>query len=201
MDLLSSRSIDAVKLTGDTSWVGDSTDDDLESGERDLESLESLQPLACLTGVLTRLTGILGYLCGVLGSGVLGRLSGVPDGVSDLLYDESCLGAGIDDGTAGLAEVSGTIPWFIRRCNNVHIDIKLISVAWLMEVGIAGKRLLVPVNTEASAVHLLAWFHGGVPWPPDPSIRTAVVDLGQVRRWERGTHQPRSGGESRRAVT
>ena len=28
-----------------------------------------------------------------------------------------------------------------------------------------------------------------------------VVDLGQVRRWERGTHQPRSGGESRRAVT
>ena len=28
-----------------------------------------------------------------------------------------------------------------------------------------------------------------------------VVDLGQVGRWERGTHQPRSGGESRRAVT
>ena len=29
----------------------------------------------------------------------------------------------------------------------------------------------------------------------------SVVDLGQVGRWERGTHQPRSGGESRRAVT
>ena len=28
-----------------------------------------------------------------------------------------------------------------------------------------------------------------------------VVDLGQVRRWERGKHQPSSGGESRRAVT
>ena len=27
------------------------------------------------------------------------------------------------------------------------------------------------------------------------------MDLGQVGRWERGTHQPRSGGESRRAVT
>ena len=154
MDLLSSRSIDAVKLTRDTSRVGDSTDDDLESGERDLESL------ACLTGVLTRLTGVLGYLCGVLGSGVLGRLSGVPDGVSDLLDDESCLGAGIDDGTAGLAEVSGTIPWSIRRCNNVHIDIKSISVAWLVEVGIAGKNgLLVPVKTEVSGPPA-----GGVPW-------------------------------------
>ena len=42
MDLLSSRSIAAVKLTGDASRVGDSTDDDLESGERDLEYLESL---------------------------------------------------------------------------------------------------------------------------------------------------------------
>ena len=32
-------------------------------------------------------------------------------------------------------------------------------------------------------------------------IESGVVDLGQVGRWERGTHQPRSGGESRRAVT
>ena len=32
-------------------------------------------------------------------------------------------------------------------------------------------------------------------------IKLVVVDLGQVGRWERGTHQPRSGGESRRAVT
>ena len=32
-------------------------------------------------------------------------------------------------------------------------------------------------------------------------FETGVVDLGQVGRWERGTHQPRSGGESRRAVT
>ena len=39
MDLLTSGSIAAEKLTGDASRVGDSTDDDLESGERDLESL------------------------------------------------------------------------------------------------------------------------------------------------------------------
>ena len=32
-------------------------------------------------------------------------------------------------------------------------------------------------------------------------LHPPVVDLGQVGRWERGTHQPRSGGESRRAVT
>ena len=42
MDLLPSGSRAAEKLTGDTSRVSDSTDDDLETGERDLESLESL---------------------------------------------------------------------------------------------------------------------------------------------------------------
>ena len=42
MDLLSSGSRAAEKLTGDTSRVGDSTDDDLETGERDLDLLESL---------------------------------------------------------------------------------------------------------------------------------------------------------------
>ena len=83
-------------------------------------------------------------------SGVLGRLSGVLDGVSDLLGVESCLGAGIDDCTAGLAGVSGAVPWSIRRCYNVHIDIKSISVTWLMEVGIDGKSgLPVPVKMEA----------------------------------------------------
>ena len=49
----------AVKLTGDPSCVGNSTDEDLETGELDLESRDSLQLLALLTGVLTRLSGVL----------------------------------------------------------------------------------------------------------------------------------------------
>ena len=69
----------AVKLTGDPSRVGNSTDEDLKTGELDLESRDSLQLLALLTGVLTRLSGVLVALCGVLRnlSGVLGVLSGV----------------------------------------------------------------------------------------------------------------------------
>ena len=124
MDLLASGCKAAVKLTGDPSRVGDSTDEDLETGERDLDSLDSLQLLARLTGVLTRLTGVLVDLCGVLG-----LLSGVLAGMADLLGVESCLGTGTDDWTAGLAGVSGTLAWSIRRCNNVHIDIKSTSVA------------------------------------------------------------------------
>ena len=49
MALLASGSIAAVKLTGDSSRAGDSTDEDLESGERDLDSLDSLWLLACLS--------------------------------------------------------------------------------------------------------------------------------------------------------
>ena len=92
MDLLASGCKAAVKLTGDPSRVGDSTDEDLETGERDLDSLDSLQLLARLTGVLTRLTGVLVDLCGVLG-----LLSGVLAGMADLLGVESCLGTGTDD--------------------------------------------------------------------------------------------------------
>ena len=143
MDLLASGSKAGVKLTGDPSRVEDSTDEDLETGERDLDSLDSLQLLARLTGVLTCLTGVLVDLCGVLG-----LLSGVLAGVADLLSVESCLGAGNDDWTAG---VSGTLAWSIWRCNNVHIDIQSTSVAWLMDLGIEGKSgLLVPVNMETS---------------------------------------------------
>ena len=78
MALLTYGSRAAVKLTGDPSRVGDSTEEDPETGERDLESQDSLQLLALLTGVLTRLSGVLVDLCGVLRnlSGVLGLLSG-----------------------------------------------------------------------------------------------------------------------------
>ena len=161
MDLLASGSKAGVKLTGDPSRVEDSTDEDLETGERDLDSLDSLQLLARLTGVLTCLTGVLVNLCGVLG-----LLSGVLAGVADLLSVESCLGAGNDDWTAG---VSGTLAWYIWRCNNVHIDIKSTSVAWLMDLGIEGKSgLLVPVNMETSGPPP-AVVAAGVPCPADPS--------------------------------
>ena len=145
MALLASGSIAAVKLTGDSSRAGDSTDEDLESGEHDLDSLDSLWLLACLTGVLACLTGVLACLTGALArltrelmelcgvwrnlSGDLGLLSGVLASVADLLLVESCLGAGTDDWTAGLVEVSGTLGWSIRRCSNVHKDIKSTSVA------------------------------------------------------------------------
>ena len=56
----------AVKLTGDPSCVGNSTDEDLETGELDLESRNSLQLLALPTGVLTCLSGVLVDLCGNL---------------------------------------------------------------------------------------------------------------------------------------
>ena len=171
-----------MKLTADPSRVGDSTDEDLESGERDLDSVDSLRLLACLTGVLVcikgvlaGLTGVLIELCGVWRnlSGVLGLLSGVLAYVANLLVVESCLGAGTDDWTAGLVEVSGTLAWSIRRCNNVHIDIKSTSVAWLMDLGIEGKSgLLVPVNMETSGPPPGA-VAAGVPCLADPSTPSA----------------------------
>ena len=92
------------------------------------------------------------------------------------------MGTGTDDCTAGLAGVSGAVAWSIRRCNNVHIDIKLISVAWLMEVGIDGKSgLLVPVKTEASGPPA-GVVPAGVPWPADPSTPTAGWRLFLVRK-------------------
>ena len=59
MALLESTSNAALKLSGDSSRAVDSTDEDLESGERDLESLDSLWFLARLTGVLGGLMGVL----------------------------------------------------------------------------------------------------------------------------------------------
>ena len=166
-----------------------STDEDLESGERDLDSLDSLWLLACLTGVLACLTGVLACLSGALACltrelmelcGVwrnlsvdLGLLSGVLAGVADLLLVESCLGAGIDDWTAGLVEHSGTLGWSIRCCINVHKDIKSTSVAWLMVFGMEGKsKLLVPVNVETSGP-LPGAVAAGVPCPADPSTPSA----------------------------
>ena len=60
--LLESTSNAALKLSGDSSCAVDSTDEDLESGERDLESLDSLWFLARLTGILGGLTGVLACL-------------------------------------------------------------------------------------------------------------------------------------------
>ena len=86
------------------------------------------------------------------------------------------------DCTAGLAGVSGAVPWSIRRCNNVHIDIKSISVPWLKEVDIDGKSgLLVPVKTEASGPPA-GVVPAGVPWPADPSTPTAGWRLFLVRK-------------------
>ena len=107
MSLLDSRSMAAAKWSGDSSRAGDSTDKDLDNGERDLDSLDSLRcftgVLACLTGVLAFLSGSLArlrkeltVLCGVWRnlSGDLGVLSGDLAGVADLLLVKSCLGAG-----------------------------------------------------------------------------------------------------------
>ena len=122
--LLISGSMAAVKLTGDPSRVGNSTDEDLETGELDLESRDSLQLLTLLTGVLTRLSGVLVDLCGVLRNllGVLGLLSGVIAGVADLLGVESRLVSGADDWAGGQAGSTGTLDWSILRCSNVHKD-------------------------------------------------------------------------------
>ena len=54
--LLESKSNAALKLSGDSSRAADSTDEDLESGERDLESPDSLWFLDLLTGILGGLT-------------------------------------------------------------------------------------------------------------------------------------------------
>ena len=131
-----------MKLTGDSSRAGDSTDEDLDNGERDLVSLDLLR---CLTGVLACLTGVLAFLSGSLAclrkeltvlcgvwrnlSGDLGILSGVLAGVADLLLVESCLGAGAADWFGGQAGATGTLDWSIRRCSNVHMDIKSTSVS------------------------------------------------------------------------
>ena len=134
--ILASGSKTAEKFTGEASLVGESTDEDLVTGERDREdSLVSSNPLALLTGVLARLAGVLGRL-----SGVLGR-------VSDLLGGVSSLRTGTVDCAAGLAWASETaIPWSICCCSKVHMDMKSINVAWLIAVGIDGKRgQLTPV--------------------------------------------------------
>ena len=134
----------ALKLRGDSSRAADSTDEDLESGERDLESPDSLWFLDLLTGVLGGLTGVLACrsaslarltrelieLCGVWRnlSGDL-VLVGDPAGVADLVLSESHSGTVKDVWTVGLMELSGTLGSSMRRCSNVHIDIKSTSVA------------------------------------------------------------------------
>ena len=167
MALLDSRSIATVKLTGDSYRVGDSTDEDLDSGERDLDSLDLLWLLTCLTGILACLTGVpaclsgalarltkeLTVLCGVWRnlSGNLGILSGVLAGVADLLLVESWLGVGAAGWAGGQAGATGILDWSIRRWSNVHIDIKSTSVSWLMDFEMEGKNgLLVPVDMETS---------------------------------------------------
>ena len=126
-------------------------------------------------------------LCGVLG------LSGVLAGVADLLSVESCLGAGNDDWTAG---VSGTLAWSIWRCNNVHIDIKSTSVAWLMDLGIEGKAGCWSLSTWRRLVHPLLWllprFHVlpirppdgvlGRPTPPGHQIAELSCEMTQLPR-------------------
>ena len=71
--------------------------------------------------------------------------------------------------------------WEVRICLSVEDDIILLN-----------DKIFIPVALQKRALWCLHSAHQGV---------TSVVDLGQVGRWERGTHQPRSGGESRRAVT
>ena len=141
--ILSSGSKAAEKFTGEAYLVGESTDEDLVTGERDrVDSLVSSNPLALLTGVLAHLTG------------VLGRLSGVLGGVSDLLGGVSSLWTGTVDCAAGLA---------------VHMDKKSINVAWLIAVGIDGKRgLLTPVKMDESCPADDV-FRARVPWAAGPS--------------------------------
>ena len=165
--LLESMSNAALKLSGDSSRAADSTDEDLESGERDLESPDSLWFLDLLTGVLGGLTGVLACLSASLARltrelielcGVWRNLSGDlvlvgdPAGVADLVLSESRSGTGKDAWTVGLMELSGTLGSSMRRWSNVHIDIKSTSVAWLMVLGMEGKRsgVLVPVWMETS---------------------------------------------------
>ena len=163
MDLsltLSSGSKAAEKFTGEASLGGESVDEDLLTGERErVDSLVSSNPLALLTGVLDHLTGVLGRLSGVLG-GVLGLLGVV----------SSSLGAGTVDCAAGMAWASETaIPWSIRRCIKVHMDMKSINVAWLIALGIDGKRgLLTPVKMDESCP-ADGVFPAGVPWAAGPS--------------------------------
>ena len=129
-------------MSGDSSRTGDYTDEDLDRGEHDLVSLDSL---CCLTGILACLTGVLAFLSGSLArlrkeltvlcgvwrnlSEDLGLLSGDLAGVAHLLLVESCLGAGAADWSGGQAGATGTLDWSIRRCSNVHIDMKSISVS------------------------------------------------------------------------
>ena len=128
--LLESMSKAALKLRGDSSRAADSTDEDLESGERDLESPDSLWFLDLLTGVLGGLTGVLACLsvslarltrelielCGVWRnlSGDL-VLVGDPAGVADLVLSESRSGTGKDAWTVGLMELFGTLAALKQR--------------------------------------------------------------------------------------
>ena len=199
---LESMSNAALKLSGDSSRAVDSTDEDLESGERDLESLDSLWFLD-LTGVLGGLTGVLACLSASLARltreltelwGVWRNLSGDlvlagdPAGMADLLLSESCSGTGKDDWTAGLMELSGTLGSSKRRWSNVHNDIKSTNVDWLMVFGMEGKSggVLIPVRMELSGPP--TGVAAGFSCPADPLTPAAG----------RGAGPPKSSGSSKR---
>ena len=201
--LLESMSNAALKLSGDPSRAVDSTDEDLESGERDLESLDSLWFLDLLTDVLGGLTGVQACLLASLARltrelielwGVWRNLSGDlvlagdPAGVADLLLAESCSGTGKDDWTARLMELSGTLGSSKQRWSNVHNDIKSTSVDWLMVFGMEGKSggVLVPVRMEMSGPP--TGVAAGFSCPADPSTLTAG----------RGAGPSKSSGSSKR---
>ena len=185
--LLESMSNAALKLRGDSSRAADSTDEDLGSGERDLESPDSLWFLDLLTGVLGGLTGVLACLSASLARltrelielcGVWRNLSGDlvlvgdPAGVADLVLSESRSGTGKDAWTVGLMELSGTLGSSMRRWSNVHTDIKSTSVAWLMVLGIEGKRsgVLDPAGWKRLD-HPLAWL------PDSPALPIRPLPL------------------------
>ena len=130
--------------------------------------------LACLLASLARLTRELIELCGVWRnlSGDL-VLVGDPAGVADLVLSESRSGTGKDAWTVGLMELSGTLGSSMRRWSNVHINIKSTSVAWLMVLGMEGKRsgVLVPVWMETSGPP--TGVAAGFSCPADPSTPAA----------------------------
>ena len=70
-------------------------------------------------------------------------------------------------------ELSGTLGSSMRRWSNVHINIKSTSVAWLMVLGMEGKRsgVLVPVWMETSGPP--TGVAAGFSCPADPSTPAA----------------------------
>ena len=81
------------------------------------------------------------------------------------------------------------------------IDEGMTDVTYVGECYISGRLHICTSLASRYAQTVCCMLVGTYQEGPDDVYHITVVDLGQVRRWERGTHQPRSGGESRRAVT